>query len=240
MLNQLSQRSTTKIAGLAYLVIIAMGMFAEFMVRTSLFVEGDPTLTAKNIVESESLFRMSIAADLVMIAFDIVVAIALYVLLRKVSRVLALATTLFRLIQASILGANLLSLVAVTLLLSNSEYLNVFSAEQLNSLAMTFLEIHAVGYSVGLVFFGLGTVVLGYTLSKFNMVPQFLAGLLVMSGFVYIVGSIAAVLAPDQAENMEAAYVIPFVTELTFALWLVFKGFKSRSVASRKAVPVAA
>ena len=52
--------TSARVAGLAYLVIIAMGMFAEFGVRANLVIAGDATRTATNIIGSESLFRFSI------------------------------------------------------------------------------------------------------------------------------------------------------------------------------------
>ncbi|MBT6145533.1 MAG: DUF4386 family protein [Gemmatimonadetes bacterium] len=44
--------TSARVAGLAYLVIIAMGMFAEFGVRANLVIAGDATRTATNIIGS--------------------------------------------------------------------------------------------------------------------------------------------------------------------------------------------
>ena len=230
--------TSARVAGLAYLVIIAMGMFAEFGVRANLVIAGDATRTATNIIGSESLFRFSIAADLVMIAFDVIVALILYALLKPVSSSLALLSTLFRLVQASILGANLLGLVAVTVLLNDAEYLTVLSSDQLHSLAMVFIEVHSIGYSIGLVFFGLGTITLGYVLWKSALIPQLLATLMTIAGLIYLGGSLISVLAPDLSGRMEMVYVVPFVAELSFALWLVLRGLMFRiGTSAAKKVP---
>ena len=77
----LSLRQTARIAGVLYLTIIIAGIFAEFFVRQSLVVPGDAGATASNIVASEGLFRLGIAADLVMILSDIALALVFYVLL---------------------------------------------------------------------------------------------------------------------------------------------------------------
>ena len=63
-----------RVAGAGYLVIIAAGIFAEFFVRGTLVVPGDAAATAANITASQSLFRVSIAGDLVMLVADVVVA----------------------------------------------------------------------------------------------------------------------------------------------------------------------
>jgi hypothetical protein len=74
----------------AYLIIIIAGIFAEFFVRQSLIVPGDATATADNIMASESLFRLSIAGDLIMIMCDVALALVFYVLLKPVSNSLSL------------------------------------------------------------------------------------------------------------------------------------------------------
>jgi hypothetical protein len=49
--------------GLAYLGIIATGIFAEFAVRGSLIVDDDPITTAGSIADSPGLFGVGIGAD---------------------------------------------------------------------------------------------------------------------------------------------------------------------------------
>jgi len=63
-------------AGAGYLVIIVSGIFAEFFVRGSLIVPGNSGATAGNILASQALFRLGIVGDLVMLAADVVVALA--------------------------------------------------------------------------------------------------------------------------------------------------------------------
>ena len=79
MTNQiadLSLRQTARIAGILYLTIIVAGIFAEFFVRSSLFVPGDAAATAENVVASEGLFRVGMTADLIMILSDVALAVA--------------------------------------------------------------------------------------------------------------------------------------------------------------------
>ncbi len=102
--------SLARRTGLAYLGIIATGIFAEFAVRGTLVVDDDPIATAENIAESPGLFGIGIGADVVMIALDVIVAFGLLGLLRHVNRRMAITATVLRLIQGIVIAVNLINL----------------------------------------------------------------------------------------------------------------------------------
>ena len=166
---------TARTAGVLYIIIFVAGLLAEFVIRSSLIEWGDAAATAENIMASEGLFRLSIASDIIMILADVAIAILFYVLLKPVNAVLALMAAFFRLMQAATLGLNLLNLLFVTELLSGADYLGVFDAEQSNALALMFLDGHATGYRIALIFFALSIMVLGYLLIKATTSPAFWA-----------------------------------------------------------------
>ena len=66
-----------RIGGVLYLIIIVIGFCSEFFVRDKLVVSGDVTATANNITASESLWRFSIAGELILL----VCAVALTLML---------------------------------------------------------------------------------------------------------------------------------------------------------------
>ena len=144
----LTQQKATRIAGFLYLAIIIAGIFAEFIVRSSLILPGDATATANNIMSSEGLFRVGIASDLIMIMCDVALAMVFYVLFKPVSHALALLAAFFRLAQATVLGINLLNLFMVLRLLGGADYMTVFGADQLHALMMPFLDAHSTGYAM--------------------------------------------------------------------------------------------
>jgi hypothetical protein len=217
-----------RIAGFGYLVIIVAGIFAEVAVRSQLIVPGDATATAANITASEQLFRTGIASDLVMLTFDVVVAVALYVLFRPVSRLLSLLAVAFRLVHAAVYGVTLLNLLAVLLLLGGAEHLTVFAPEQLHALATVLLGVHANGYALGLVFFGFHCLVLGFLVFRSGFLPRILGILLFVAAAGYLTDGFAHVLLPGYGDLAGILFVIVFapalVAELSLCLWLLFKG----------------
>ncbi len=226
----LSPRKTARITGFGYLVIIIAGIFAEFFVRSRMVVPGDAAATANHIVASEELFRTSIVSDLIMLLSDVIVAWALYVLLKPVNKSLALLAAFFRLVHAAIYGINLLNLFFVLQLLSGNHYLGAIETDQLNALVMVFLNAHQYGYDIGLVFFGFHCLVLGYLVFMSGFFPRSLGVLLEVAGLGYLVNSFARFLITNY-EVYETIFTLvvfipAFIAELSFTLWLLLKGVK--------------
>src|SRR5271168_2351414 len=86
-----------RVGGALYLFIIVAALFGEAYVRGNLLVPRDPAATAANIQGSELLFRAGLAGELLTCVCDVAVTLILYVLLRPVSRNLALLAAFFRL-----------------------------------------------------------------------------------------------------------------------------------------------
>lgn len=231
---------TARLTGIGYLGIIATGIFAEFVVRMSLVVPGDAAATATNIAGSAGLFRAGIVADLTMIALDIGVAVGLYALLRHVNRPLAMAAAAFRLIQAAILGANLMNMVKALQLATGGATVGAMGPTTTQGLTLASMELHSVVYDLGLVFFGIACLVLGHLLSTSRMVPRLLARGLTVTGVVYLVGTLAIVLAPEVAPTLDPMYGIAVVAELAIAGWLTFKGVAAHATPRAPAVVVPA
>jgi len=221
-----------RVAGVGYLIIIATGIFAEFFVRSSLIVPGDAAATAHAIMASESLFRAGIASELLMLTCDVVVALALYVIFERVSRSLALLAAFFRLAHAAIVGINLLNMYVPLLLLSDSGYLTVFDAAQLQALALLFLGAQSYGYVIGLVFFGVHCLVLGYLVFESRYVPRTLGVMLMCAAVGYLIDSFGRSLLPNYADYetvfLLVVFAPAFVAELSFSSWLLVKGVDVR------------
>ena len=218
-----------RIAGFLYLVIIVFGIFSEVFVRSRLIVTGDAAATASNILASPGLFRIGFAADAIMLLCDVAIAVLFYVLFRPVSKTLSLTAAAFRLTQAAILGFNLLNYYAALLLLNGNEYAATFAAGQVSALALLFLDLHRHGYDLGLLFFGLSNLFLGYLVVRSTFLPRMLGYGLIAAAVVYLVGTFTLFLFPPYAALISPMYVVPLIAELAFCLWLLFKGVSCSS-----------
>lgn len=220
--SQTSPQAYARIGGWLYLIIIVAGGFAEIFVRGKLIVSGDATATAKNIMASESLWRLGFAGELIVLVCDVALALILYVLLRPVNENLALLAAFFRLVFVAIYGITGLTHVAALLLVGGADYLKAFEPHQLQALALLSLTLHEYGYAIALVFFGIHCFFLGYLIFRSGYFPKALGILLTIGSLGYLVNSFAIFLAPAFATT---ALLLPGgVAELSLCLWLIVMG----------------
>jgi len=211
--------------GVLYIVIIAAGMFGELFARGPLIVSDNVGATASHITNSIFLWRAAIAGDIVMHMCDIGVMLVFYVLLSPVNRNIALFALLSNLVQTSVLVANKLNLLIPTFLLDDAEYLKAFPPQQLHALAYVSLKAHDHGFGLGLIFFGMTCIALGYLIIRSGYLPKVLGLGMQLAGVCYIINSFVQILFPQLAPRLFPAILLPpFIAELSVALWLLTKG----------------
>lgn len=223
--KHMSPQPYARLAGLLYLVIIVAGALGELFIRGKLVVAGDAAATAGRIAASESLWRLGIVGDLTMHVCDVFVMWALYVLLRPVSRQLALLNLLLNLIQTAVLVANKLSLLVPLLLLGHAPYLAAIDIAQRQAWSLAAIQLHEYGFGVGLIFFGCVCLLEGYLIRRSGYLPKVLGALMQVAGACYLINSLALLLAPAIESALFPAILMPcLVAELSLALWLLLKG----------------
>src|SRR5260370_22388964 len=97
-IKEASPQVYARIGGVLYLIIIVIGFCSEFFVRDKLVVSGDVTATANNIMASESLWRISIACELILLVCAVALRLIFCVLLRPVTKNLALLAVFFNMV----------------------------------------------------------------------------------------------------------------------------------------------
>lgn len=223
--TDLDPRRLARLAGALYLVIIASGLFSELVVRGALIVPGDAAATAANILRADTLFRVGVVSDLVMVLADVGLAVALYVLFAPVSRRLSAAAAAFRLTQAAVLALNLVHQFAALLVLRRGGALTAFDGAQLEQLALLLLEIHRYGYLLGLVLFAGNLAVTAYLLYRSGFLPRAFGVLAVAAAAGYLADTLLFVLLPGYDGAASAVVLAPaFVFELGFCAWLLIRG----------------
>jgi hypothetical protein len=145
---QTSPQIYARIGGVLYLIIIVIGIFGEAFVRDRLIVSGDATATAERIRASEFLWRVGIAGELLLLICAVALTLIFYVLLRPVSRNLALLAAFFNLVSIALEAAASLHLLATLFPLANANYLRVLEPKQLDALAYLSVKSHEYGFGV--------------------------------------------------------------------------------------------
>jgi hypothetical protein len=211
-------------AGFFWLMTILAGMFA-FLAGGKFVVPGAAAVTAANILAHESLYRWAFVANLVATVCYLAVTLLVYFLLKPVNGHLSLLAAFFSLIGCAIGAVSCLFYLAPVVVLGSAQYLTVFTVEQLQAQALTFLTLSALANDMGLSFFGLHVLTLGYLIRRSTFLPRILGVLLAITGLCYLANSFANFLSlPFKA------YLLPFVAvggllgEGSLTVWLLVKG----------------
>ena len=219
-----SPRLWARIAGAFYLITIIMGVFAEVFVRGRVVVHDDAAATATNILAHEPLYRFGLAADLIMIACYIAVTLLFYGLFKPVGRSLSLLAVFFSLVGLAVLAANSLNHLAPVVFLGSAHHLNAFEATRMQTFALISLKMHALGYSIAGVFFGIYCLLIGYLVFRSGFLPRILGVLMAIGGLSYLTDSFAIFLLPTLAARLPDIMVLGGIAELSLCLWLMVVG----------------
>ena len=220
-----SPQKYARVVGALYLLIFFLGPFAFFLGRTAVVVPGDPVATVNNLMASESLFRLGIAAETIIVLVEIVVSAILYVLFKPVSRPLSLASAFARFAQAILQAVNLFTAVPALLLLGGAGYLTVFAPDQFNALVLLFANTNAFMIIIWGLIFGFHLLLLGYLVYRSGYMPRILGILLIIGAVGYLAQSYGHILLPQYDGILSTAVIVLSIPgELAFTIYLLWKG----------------
>ena len=224
----ISRRAVALIAGIGLLVMAVLAPLARFGVLQNLVVPADAAATVENITASEGLFRLAIAALLIVTFLDILLAWALYVLLRPVNAALALLVGWLRLAAPAVFAVALANLLDVAQLVGGPDGAALQPA-QLQAQVMASIASFDNGWDMSLAIFGLHLLGLGYLLFRSADFPRFLGVLVVIAGSGYLADSFTRILVPDFVFTFSEFTFVGEALLIFWLLWRAIKGFPSES-----------
>ena len=219
----LSTRQAAIIAGLTYLAN-PVGI-SEFFIWPRLVIDHDLNQTVHYIAAHPQLFGIAILCYLFSLVGDIVMAWALYALLRPAGMALALLASWLQLAYAAMASAGLFNLVAVRNLLVSPDYLAAFGATQLHAQVLLMLRGFHNDFDLSLIVFGLHLLVVAYLVMRSDHVPRLIALPLAVAGLGWIINFAGPYLWPNL--NFDFATIMA-AGELVFMAWLLVAGWRVR------------
>ena len=222
-----SLNKNARIAGSLYFIYIVATIFADAS-RTKLIVFGDALATANNILASEGQFRVSFISDILAGVLFLLTAWALYVLLKPVNENIALLFVLLNIGGVAVQCLNMLNLFSAVLLMSGADYLKVFQADQLQALAMLFIDLHKNGFMIAQFFYGVWLFPLGYLVFKSGYLPKIIGVILMIECFGWLMYPFQFFLFPAYTVISYLSFAIGFIGEFSLTLWLLIKGVKEQ------------
>jgi len=224
-----SNKKTARIAGLLYLIVVLTGLFSLAYVPKTLITWNDSAATFNKIATSEFLFRAGIYSSVICYTAFLFLPIVLYKLLKPVNEFYAKLMTILAIVSVPISFVNLQHKFSILSLISNDEYLKIYSLEQLQSKLMFYLHQYNNGISLVSVFWGLWLLPFGYLVYKSGFLPKFL-GILLMLGYLgYLINFTGNMLIKNYTElGISKIVSLPAsLGEIGTCLWLLIVGVKS-------------
>jgi len=191
-----------------------------------LLVWNDQAATARNLIAHESTFRLYLGSVFLYGMGSVVMLVALYIVLRPISRGIALFAAFSQLIFIVLWFIELIGQFCALRVMSGT--LQGFNPQQLQALAGFQLASGWDAYYIGLPFSALATAVFSYLFLRSRYIPRILAGFGILSclfegfcGFAYLLfpgyGAIVSV-------NYYEMPVLLFNVGL--CAWILIKGLR--------------
>lgn len=216
-------QSYARAAGVLLLLSMVFGYLGEMYIPSRFILPPDAAAgTTARIAGSMQLYRLGFAAYLVEAVCDVGLSLLFYVLLRPVSRPLALAAAFFGLVSTALYGVAEIFYLVPTIWAGGAEFMKPFSPEQVNALTVLSLKISArVGWSF-LALYGIASMLRGYLIFRSGFLPGAIGALLVLGGAGFVARNVTFVLAPAYSSALFLAPMALAGLPLTF--WLLAKG----------------
>jgi len=207
-----------KFTGIAFLVV-AVTTLVSFYLSNAIF-EASDVLVA--IAENPLRLRISIFLDLISSAGIIPLAVLLYVKLREYNHVVALLGLGWWLAEAIILAVSKISLL--TLLTLSQKYVAPGSGETflVDALADVLVGSGRWGYTVILLFFGLGGLMFYSLYYTSRVIPRSLSQWGLVAVLLVLVGGVLFIFGMEPGIFL---FLPNILFELTLCVWLLLKGF---------------
>ncbi len=211
-------------AGVSMLLSVVFGSLGEAYIPGRIMVPGDAAATAATLLAHPTLFRLGFATYLVEGICDVALCVFFYILLKPVSRNLALLSAFFGIASMVIYATAESSYFVASLVVGDASGMAAFTAEQRNALTLLSLRIWATIAGLFLALYGIATAIRGYLIMRSDYLPKGFGVLLIIGGAGFFLRTATFLLAPSYSSDL---MLLPMaVAGIPFMLWLLIRGVR--------------
>ena len=221
-ISEISPQVYARVVGILYLFTISAGIIAQMGISNGIVVVDDAATTASNILANRNLFQLGFTIYLLEMASQIAQTVIFYILLKPAGRSVSLLALFFGLVGCIIKTVSRLFYIAPLLVLGEAHYLDVFTLDQLQALALLLLRVNDLAAGVALAFFGFSTLLNGFLIFRSTFLPRILGILSILGGF----GWLTFLYPPLGNQLLPYILVIALIGSISQILWLLIKGVR--------------
>src|SRR6185369_7444759 len=187
MISRTSPRLVGRVIALLFLLTIITGVFAQGLVSDRLYVSNDAAATATNFLTHRGLYELGFTIFIIEMASNIATTALWYVLLRPVSRSIALVAAFLDLSGGIIKTFARVFFIAPLFVLGTSGTVFAgFTPQQLQSLSLILFKVNNQGTSLAMAFFGFSVLLNGFLIFRSTFLPRWLGVLAMISGLCWL------------------------------------------------------
>lgn len=220
----MSPKRVARLTGVFYLITIVTAIIAQGLIAERLVNSSDAAVTAANIVAHPDLFRLGYTMYMLEMTAQVIMTMLFYELLKPVSRTAALMAAVIGVVGCGIKALSRVFYVAPALVLEGTDYLDTFSADQLNSIALLFYKVNEMGAAIAVVFFGFSTLIRGWLIIRSTYLPRVLGWIAVVGG----IGWLAFLWPPLGYRLFMYIAAVGLLGSLANIVWLIVFGVNEK------------
>lgn len=176
--------STARMAGICYLALAITGMVGFLFLHPRIYIGDDPVKTLSNLSEFETLARLRLLFELLIVASQALVAVWFYKLFKDIHHTAAWALAVWGMMNAAAIMISAMAMGGALEVATGTQAMN-----EKTILIQLFLQLIKNAWGVGSLFFGLWLIPMGYLVVISKRMPLWLGRVLLVGGAGYILSA---------------------------------------------------
>lgn len=186
--------STARITGICYLALAITGMVGFLFLHSRIYETQDPSKTLLNLTEFETLARIRLVFEILIVASQALAAVWFYKLFKDIRHDAAWALAAWGMMNAAAIMISAMAMGGAIEVANSTQALH--DKTFMIQLFQQFIK-HAWG--VGSLFFGLWLIPMGYIVVSSQRMPPWLGRVLIIGGVGYIASTFISYLGVNES-----------------------------------------
>ena len=177
--------STARLTGLWYLILAVSGVLGFLILHPQIYIANEPEKTLANLMEKESIARIRLLFELVIVISQALAAVWFYKLFKNSNEWGAYTLSIWGMMNSAVIMVSAISMGTVLEVASSP----VLSFSDKVSMVFILEQLMTNAWGVGGLFFGLWLIPMGYVVVTSKSMPLWLGRTLIIGGIGYLIST---------------------------------------------------